>query len=296
MTLVSELRKINTTEYPKEACQMAALFLSVADYIADQLWKLRRQDCLKDIDLTRAMDLAAVIRKYYSYIRYLSASASKQTPPAIQLALTELSHHFHDPGRPPLALVRPQWKYNLTYTPISHYVLGHLDPFLFDPDGALSAHDSVTLLQELWDRARSLFGKDVGHEWPTAPPNNVAVLSFAGLDTDDTLLYPLLAHELGHFFDFCGEPCHSSTVSSLITLAEVEKAVLPLGAGQSESESYCENLNKIVKSAILELVADLLAARMMGLSFFMAQSEFLKTVQRGWPQSVVETIGYPGIA
>ena len=43
-----------------------------------------------------------------------------------------------------------------------------------------------------------------------------------------------------------------------------------------------------------ELLADLLATRMMGFGFFVAQAEFLKTLLR-WPGRLVEVSGYPGI-
>lgn len=62
-----------------------------------------------------------------------------------------------------------------------------------------------------------------------------------------------------------------------------------------EVNEICRNLNELVSTAVCELMADLLAIRMMGLSYFIALNEFLKSFNQ-WPQPTLTDFGYPGLA
>jgi hypothetical protein len=100
--------------------------------------------------------------------------------------------------------VRPQWKYNLKYVQLTRQMKKIVSPAVFDPDLAIlkpSNHDDW--LDNLWKLRRLRQGRS-NHK--DKPPKHIAVLSFAGLDTNDTLCYPLLAHELGHFIDYSCKP------------------------------------------------------------------------------------------
>src|SRR5450755_395415 len=122
-------------------------------------------------------------------------------------------------------------------------------------------------------------------------PKHVAVLSFAGLDRDDVLLYPLLAHELGHFLDFASDDIgrlstDSKTEQYLPTIRDVSDANL----GPEEHAFLIERLGICLR----EITADLLAARMAGLGYLFAFNEFFKTLGP-WPGPVVNPeSGYPG--
>lgn len=122
-------------------------------------------------------------------------------------------------------------------------------------------------------------------------PKHVAVLSFAGLDRDDVLLYPLLAHELGHFLDFASDDIgdlstDSKTASRIPSMQEALDAGVP-------AEHY-DGLVEKIRICLRELTADLLAARMAGIGYLFAFNEFFKTLTP-WPGPLVNPdSGYPG--
>src|SRR2546426_9289241 len=73
-----------------------------------------RLGAFDDPDFSRTSRLAEVLQELRSYVRYLRASSPVQTPPGIQVALSELTKlHFPSENGSPICLVRPQWKYNL---------------------------------------------------------------------------------------------------------------------------------------------------------------------------------------
>src|ERR1035438_2035739 len=102
------------------------------------------------------------------------------------------------------------------------------------------------------------------------PPRQVAILSFAGLDTHDTFLYPLLAHELGHFIDLSyATPLNvSSSVSNAARIREEEVRLILEQQGSSvparDVTAHHRALVDRVFVAVREIIADLLATRMMG--------------------------------
>jgi len=133
------------------------------------------------------------------------------------------------------------------------------------------------------------------------PPRQLAILSFAGLDTNDSLLYPLLGHELGHFIDYSFSPpihLNNSLRQKCAIRREQVRQVLAKfrSEGNISSVEVEEALRVLVQRTfvcIRELLADLLATRMLGLSFFVAQAEFLKTLA-DWQQTTILHSGYPG--
>jgi hypothetical protein len=72
---------------------------------------------------------------------------------------------------------------------LSWYLKALLRPSVLDPAKKLGAKDWREMLQRLWEKSSRPKSS------PTVP-FQLAILSFAGLDTHDTLLYPILAHEL----------------------------------------------------------------------------------------------------
>ncbi len=210
--------------------------------------------------------------------------------------------HFPKGNGAPICLVRPQWKYNLTYVPMTWILRKNiLVPSVLDPNGSLGPSDPDSMLLELWKRHCSkVIDEEQRKKLGPAPPQQVAILSFAGLDTDDTLSYPLLAHELGHFIDLSSTPLSSSpTVNQAAQIREDEvRQILELYAGSKVAARFVTERHKAlvvrVSVALKEIVADLLATRMMGFGYFAAHSEFLKTLA-DWPQPTLTDSGYPGI-
>ncbi len=311
--LVRELLRFNDEEFPQQTCRLRDVFLCVAEYTLDQLWGLYDpQNPLQPKGgvrgAARLHSLGKLTQELYSYIRYLLASSPRQTPPALQLALSELTYLYFvkkksDPE--PLCLVRPQWKYNLKYVQLTRQMKKVVSPAVFDPDldtlKPTTNHDDW--LEILWKRRQSRVDQTKrAQSGEGKPPKHIAVLSFAGLDTTDTLCYPLLAHELGHFIDYSCKPKLRSRQhlwkSAIIKYDNVHAILKKYSPGNDEPDPA--NTNRAQKqlvdttySCLRELLADLLATRMMGLGFFVAQSEFLKTLL-SWNEPRVTQAGYPG--
>ena len=156
-----------------------------------------------------------------------------------------------------------------------------LEPFSndLDPFGETGALDIRSLLDFLWNKYLS---RD---NWPkyqspercgTTPPRYASILSFAGLDREDVLLYPLLAHEIGHFLDLSQNTpiCNDPTVrqqASLPTLANIEEIVKKFDQSRKASDVY-RWVNEQINVCLREITADILAARMMGIAYFFARN------------------------
>lgn len=299
LALIRELEGINHEEYLLQACRIRDVFLCIVDYVLEELWDLQTVIELSagptGTALARVRALATLLHDIYAYTRYLRASAPRQSPPGIQVALAQLTDtYFPKINGEPVSLVRPQWKYNLTYVPMSWHLEALMMPSVLDPDDKLGSKDSKELLKCLWERnPRRTQGQQV--------PTQLAVLSFAGLDTHDTLLYPLLAHELGHFIDFSFTPPlnlrNDLKTKAAITFEQVRDKLEQMTGTKPDGQRVSYNLNILVQQvfvAIREIIADLLATRMLGFATFVAQSEFLKTLAP-WPQGAITSSGYPGI-
>ncbi len=186
-------------------------------------------------------------------------------------------------------------KYNLEYVPLTSRLEKIVAPSVLDPDGTLGISHTEEILIPWWHERREKLNdaEKVGSE----PPKHLAVLSFAGLDTGDSLCFPLLAHELGHFLAF-SKP-HPDLIKEIAKTSEirpeqVQTALTQLGLNPTLDDilSRTKKLYNQTSICLRELLADLLATRMMGFSFFVAQAEFLKTLVP-WSQSRVLSTGYP---
>ena len=308
VSLLGQLGRINDQEYLPQACKLKEAFESIVEHVLHQLWRMHDPDrlfeALDDSEFSRARALARILHELYSFLRYLWASSPRQSPPGIQGALNLLTElYFPSENGAPICLVRPQWKYNLTYVPMTWILRNHiLLPSVLDPDGSLGQPDPDSMLVELWKRhCAKVTDKEQQTKLGPAPPQQVAILSFAGLDTHNTLLYPLLAHELGHFIDLSYEPPLnvSPNVSNAAQIREEEvrqvlEQFLGLNVPARDVTAHHNALVQRVFVALREIVADLLATRMMGFGYFAAHSEFLKTLAE-WPQPTLTNSGYPGI-
>lgn len=304
--LIQALERITEEEYLGEACRIRDVFLCIADYVLEQLWELH--DPADPFALrgaagsSRMRDLARVVHQLYAWIRYLSASSPRYSPPGIQVALARLAElHFPETARErPICLVRPQWKYNLTYVPVTWHLRALISRSVFDPAGRLGVKRPEQILTAIWGRGVTTRGGERRNPTVGKPPKQIAILSFAGLDTNDALVYPLLAHELGHFIDYSRDPPLHLSVSlrrkSRIRAAQIRKVLHSnsLPANAQDVNPYLNNLIQLTFVTLREILADLLATRILGFGFFAAQAEFLKNLA-AWAEPMITRSGYPGI-
>lgn len=309
-TLVRQLAAINDQEYPIQACRVAAVLLAVATYVRDELWALydpaHPLDRLDEGTEARVRRLAKIVYTLFQYVGHLCASVHLQSPPALQAMVAELAAQFFpaaDNGTP-ISLVVPQWEYNLSYIGLGRLLRHIAKRHDLDPTARLPARTPEQLLQVLWTRWRDeqppeactrLREQGLGDTVPL----QVAILSFASLDTDDALLYPLLAHELGHFIDFSFEsPLHLRIVGGSANTTRDEIEILVKAANPHTPDREVDEVwlwvTQMVRSCVTELLADCLATRMLGVSFFAALAEFLKTIAP-WSEPRLTKNGYPGI-
>lgn len=307
-TLCTTLRAFTDSRFPPEARKISNIFGVLANRVRDQILNIEvaGSPVLDSGTVQKLLDLGKVTRDIYYCIRFLQASDPINVPPGIQAAISNLvNKYIPDILRcKPLdvvVVVRPQWTYNISFIDL----LGSLEKLIqvsdLDPLGELDAHDLRSLLLKLW--------QDDGLE--DDPPKYVAVLSFAGLDRDNVLLYPLLAHEIGHFIDFSyPETIYENPKmkpedylpSAREVRALLDKFYRPMPDASSEeirtarSQSIAEHLGERIKFCLREITADLLATRMLGIPFFVALAEYLKTLF-AWSEPIVgRSPGYPGMA
>ena len=305
-SLLRQLARINDQEYLPEACRIKHVFECIAEHVLSELWAMHNPaklfEALGDGDFSRTRALAGILHELHSSLRYLWASSPRQSPPGVQGALNLLTK-LHFPSAHAICLVRPQWKYNLTYVSMTGILRDRiLLPSVLDPNGSLGASEPDSMLVELWTRHCSkVADEEERKKLGPAPPQQVAVLSFAGLDTHDTLLYPLLAHELGHFIDHSDRRALSvsPTVTNAARIREEEvrqvlEEHLKSSVAPRDVTLHHKALVDRVFVALREIIADLLATRMMGFGYFGAHSEFLKALA-AWPQPTLTNSGYPGI-
>jgi dCTP deaminase len=303
--LINELERINDEEYPIQARIIRDVFLCVVEHIKDELWKLYDPDEPLvpkggEYSQFRIPKLARYLHKIYSYIRYLSASSPRQTPPAIQSALTHLTELYFPTKKDEeyVCVIRPQWKYNLGYVPLDLKLL-KFSALILDPDIELNRDNEgsiLPILWEIWRNKQIKINPQREEEILKFPPKQIAVLSFAGLDTPDALVFPILAHELGHFIDYSERPLGIHRRAEIEAKSEISKDEVKKILKKFNREiDFGKELNYLTEQkniCLRELLADLLAVRTMGFAFFAAHSEVLKAVQP-WSKSAILPTGYP---
>jgi hypothetical protein len=242
--LKRELLRINDQEFPPEACEIRDVLLCWPEFILTQLAKIQSSHPYgaKGAVAVRVRGLGDVIHAIYSYIRYLTASAPRQAPPAVQAALNQLIHlYFPKPNGRPVCVIRPQWEYNLKYVALSLRLRNLIAPAVLDPDMELAATNSSQIPRALWSWRRGILPIADQERIPIEPPEQLAILSFAGLDTHDCLTYPILAHELGHFVDYSFDPRLSSnpTINQLteVPFSAVESVLTKIQIQRDDTDA-----------------------------------------------------------
>src|SRR5690606_3693355 len=98
-TLVDELESIgNPPDYPAQAQQARNAMLCVARCVSDILSTIEQarqsKGHLDHDERDRATNLGAAVHTLYGYMRYLRAASSTETPPGIQVALSQLAKAY----------------------------------------------------------------------------------------------------------------------------------------------------------------------------------------------------------
>lgn len=88
--LLAELERVTSPDYLAEACTIATYFTAIAEYLADELWGICKNNSRRPSDISRALSLAEVVHQLYSFLRFIRANSPHQAPPVIQYALTKL--------------------------------------------------------------------------------------------------------------------------------------------------------------------------------------------------------------
>jgi len=299
--IIHELARIKRPKYPEQACQIRDVLWSLTDYIRDELTEMydpgNPLGVNRDPEFQRTYALGELLRKIFSYLQHLKASVADQSPAAIQHALSSLIKvHFPNHGKKnPLCLICPQWRYNLEYMPLDGHLMNDISVGVLDPTGKFGTDDTLELLDRLWRRFQNKQQVNDARKLP----QHLGILRFPALDLHDTLLFPLLAHELGHFIDFSFSPYLHTVLHRDINFSDSEiHAILEQYGETNASFEILEQQRKwladLTAVFLRESIADLLAVRVMGIGFFISQAEFLKTLFP-WPGLRVETTGYPGI-
>jgi dCTP deaminase len=319
-SLLARLESFSEGEFPSEAIRIRDLFILLIQQAQRRLWAIHQAQPrdpstqgylpLTDAHVEHIVQIGGLIQGVHACLRYLEASKPPVTPPEIQTAISALIRRqvprvLGCRPQEVVVLVRPQWEYSLKYVNLLLHLEKLIEFSVLDPDGELSTTDFRSFLSALWEN-HGPRGED------RCLPKHVAVISFAGLDGHDALLYPLLTHEVGHLIDFgylrtlSGNP-RLQPEALVITSEHVSPifdAFYPPNPPSVALEPYrsqeinrlCDQLNDHLQVCMREITVDLLATRMLGLPYFCAVAEYLKSILR-WPEGIVnELTGYPGMA
>ena len=295
IALSEELMSFKEGEYPPATYQIRNVLLCIVDFARRELTKIlvptKPYSDERDLEFARTRELAKILHAIYVNIRFLRASSQFHCPLGIQSVISALArrHMPNTPGTEPICLVRAQPVYNAQYYKPVEWLLKPYTDF-WDPQGDLGRQriSPEDMLQILWDQWQQHSPEAKLLRVGKIAPRPVSVISFAGLDDHDALLYPiLLTHELAHFVAF-------SQPISLDKKINIRPALDALLKQKSISDNEIDRQEKMINICLRELTADLLAVRMMGFSFFFAQAEFLKTV-RSWRRGslIIRDTGYP---
>ena len=284
--VIEQLSSVNGESFPHEALRVRDVLLCIAWRVLCELRDLYDPADPRGIrgghgNSRRVRDLASCLRNLFAWLRYLRTTSREFCPAAIQGAVLAMAkRHLGRNGDDVACLVRPKWNYNFSHYPLQDELDWMIDTVVFDPQGAIPGSSTAERFQRVWERWRSTLPTDQCAQTDVTPPSNITVIAFAGLDTQDVLLWPLLVHELGHAVS--QGPCRE--------YLDAIRRDLP--ADRSLPSDNQEGV-RAQMTLIKELLADAIAVRIMGFSYFCAQAECLKTVHE-WPGEPMEDSGHPG--
>src|SRR5712692_1988095 len=83
-SLLRQLGRINDQEYLPDACKIKEVFECIAEHVLDELWAMHNPyqqfEALGDSDFSRTRALGRIVHQLHSFLRYLLASAQRQSP------------------------------------------------------------------------------------------------------------------------------------------------------------------------------------------------------------------------
>jgi len=310
--LTEELKAMDGENYPEQAFRIRNVFLSIVDYIQDELGKVLNDEKSTGKkpdkeDVGKLLAFALSLRCIYRNLRALRASGPNYCPRGIQAAIAYLASHFlDDSGRKVACLARTQPMYMATYfEPVKDLFKKHFDPLLipgnsriwdetFDSDtGRVSQVDNSDvdgILHEFWERWLKKIPEGDRADLGIEPPTKIAIISFGGLDDHDALLYSVFAHEIAHFIDF-GSLSRGTYSKKII---DEQLSIIKRTERFAKGDQFQELANRLAVF-LREIFADLLATRMLGFPYFIALAELLKTMGDWKENSLVLKEGYPNI-
>ena len=334
---IAQLQEGDEPRTSAQAQQAVAVFLAYLDATQRRLQE-RHDEILagkKGGHALRAQlrRLARIVRRLFEASRYLDSGTVQGRPHISQAVVQRLIDQHWPKGAEyarerVVALVRGRWEF--CYTHFS--LLKHLDVLAETTDAVKNAPARELMtkstealhghawLEYLW-KAASL---------PGEPPRQVTVLSYPRIAEGDMLLSPLLIHELGHMLDDAflptltaralpqlnraggvaaggtgpvddgdeGEQGDQDEIADVV-VEGLRKHYVKFGIQQHPTVDECEQVRRVISSAVAEFTADLIALRLLGISYVAGLAECLKTeLDPDDPSVVVEGTGegqaYPG--
>jgi dCTP deaminase len=313
-TIIAELLTFSEDEYTPEACVLRDILITIIDYVRDSLAALLGDEAALERRSTslNVQALGGILQALFPMLRYLKASASLTTPPALQVLVSStVEKYFRSEGGTRLTIVRPQWHYNCKFVALSRELgsllvgnrssLATTNGFLRNTSTLVPHHDDIedppktfaTLVAAM--SAGSTAPRFPDHQ----PPSQIAILSMAGLDKHDVLLYPMMAHEIGHFLTFePPTPVHAEITESIKYDAASIRAI-----AKNENRSVDEvQISRVltlttdkIEVCVRELLADLIAIRTFGLGYFFTLAEYLSALYQWDDPHISPKNSYPSM-
>lgn len=299
--LAAELERFSDEEYPRETKLLRYVFDIILKFVSGLVEKARTEEPESERELRERLHvLGGVVNQLYAMTRYLRASDSVSSPPALQAVVRALVRTHSPRADRFLTIVRPQWKYNCKFVSVT-WDLGVLlnKRSVLIPEGVVVhpiPHEDPREIRDMLnsgDVNKMLTAFASAQDPPGAVdlslPDSISVLSLAGLDREDVLMYPMIAHEVAHMLSFQTPPgsdhkhaTHHSQVAAAVmpSLADIERYARESNRDYrlARADVLRGDLNWTIVTCIRELLADLTAARMLGVGYFLTLHAFLSSM------------------
>ena len=258
------LSEYKAQKFPTEAvCTIIAWLIRVLD-----LLKNRAKIVLEEIPRSynpadyedEIRTIGQFIMRIHSWGRYFLAARVEAKPfgMAMASAFEELVFRNSSVKRAlPNCIIRSQWNYNFKHIPLGHQ------------------------LKELSEKKMRVLGmKELMNEIPS----DIAVISYPSLESQNALVYPIIAHEVGHFLDGIHN-ISSSIVSSLPSWNEIFVLLINLLPPKDRDNAVkgkgglriwtilgreSRDILVWIRGWLSEIASDLIAVRLLGPAFFFA--------------------------
>lgn len=306
--LIREIRELDLSGQPSEIRNVRNLLLCLTDRVKRRLWELYDPKHPRSVvggeeGFKRTRSLGRTLGHIHSFVRYICRDSFRKNSPSLHFIMNQLAlRHVRDHENTPICIVRTKWHYRTECEPLSQQIQSMFNFWDFidnikDETVHLPPEQIITKWWKSWlDTLSESERTDLMPE--DRPPLQISVLSFPGLDSQDVFLYPLLGHELGHFLDSSQHEALSRRIEENWP-AEDEN-----GSPEDESsflsqtaftDLYSDEPTTMPQVCVRELLADVLAVRIIGFSYFISLAEYLKTMYAGNGPLIETETGYPGM-